>query len=220
MKKLLLFCSISSIFVCAHAQITLTASSTNPIIGDVVNYTEGPSISPGSAGANQTWNLSSIQNTSTLTLNFVNPSSTTAGSSFPSANIASQQTGADAFYNGSSTAFSLHGAYESSQPTTVIYTNPDDLLRYPFTYNNNYVDTWTASFVASGQTIYRKGTSTVSADGHGTLILPNGTFNNALRVKFYQTYSDSMAGVGVIATYTNDQYFWYLSSYRFAVASI
>lgn len=201
------------------AQPTLTASGINPVIGDAItNYTSA-FVAPGSAGANQTWNLSSMTQAGTSATSAVAPSSTPNGSSFPNSNVAFSGTGYYAYYNTSSTAWQNYG---TSSSIIMAYSNPEDFLHFPFTYNNTYTDIWASTFIST-YTYYRTGTTTVTADGYGTLTTPVGTFSNVLRVHFVQNYQDSTNipcfGPYVI-TYQNDQYMWYLNGNHSPIASV
>lgn len=210
----LLFFGFSSM-----AQPTITGTGVNPVIGETVTTHGAAFNSPGNSGANQTWNFASWVSTSTSITHVVNPSSTTHGGSFPYANTAFTTEGSAvvAYYKYNSSAMQNFGSYIN---VVMVYSNPEDLMRYPFTFNNTYTDAWSTQFVNGGYTFYRTGTSTVTADGYGTLITPNGTFTNVLRVHLVQSYQDSAyIGVPYIITYNNDEYMWYKDGLHFQLAS-
>lgn len=202
------------------AQPTLTATGINPIISDVLNTTNTNYVSPGASGAGQTWDLSSMSPASTATQTGVTPSATPNGASFPNANVAFNSAGAYGYYKTSSASWQFYGAV-SGGGTVISYSNPEDLLRFPFSYSNTYTDTWATTFVST-YTFYRTGSTTVTADGYGTLTTLVGTFNNVLRVHFVQNYQDSTDfGFGpYIITYQNDQYMWFLNANHYPIASV
>lgn len=202
------------------AQPTLTASGSNMVVGDQLVQSTADGVSPGTAGASQTWNLASMTTAGTETISVVAPGSTTNGSSYPSANVAAQTASATGYYNANSSSFQNYGAVAGG--VTITYSNPEDLMHYPFTYNNTYNDAWGGQFTASGFTVYRAGTTTVTADGYGTVTTPSGTYPNSLRVHLQQSYQDSsnIFGTVVLNTYTNDQYMWFDNSRHLAVASV
>lgn len=217
MKKNLLH-FLSALTVCstvAVAQPSLSGSGLNPVVGDkfVISGTTG--FNPGSAGANQTWNFGTLSPSSTFTYDAVAASSTPNGASF-TANIALYEAtnGIYAYYNTSSSVMSNAG--NDNPTTTMVYSNQEDFLRFPLAYNGSYSDTWNSVFVVSSFTFTRSGTTTVTYDGYGTLITPAGTFNNATRIHFVQSYSDTYMG-GTI-TYTNDEYMWYSNGNHYPVA--
>lgn len=202
------------------AQPTLTANGINANVGESFTYNTCSYINPGGSGASQTWDFSSMNNNSSITVNMVTPSSTTYGSSFPLANVAWTTSSTANYFKISSTAFQNYGLYYSAY--VIPYSNPEDMLRYPFSYNDTYNDTWATQFVSGGYIFYRTGTTTVTADGYGTLITPNGTYLDVLRVHLEQNYQDSayISGYPNIITYNNNQYLWYKYGIHIQLASV
>lgn len=219
MKKflLLLFAGFNATIV--FAQPILTASGTNPVIGDIVSTYEGSYVAPGNAGANQTWDLSSMTGTPAGTYTAVAVSSTPMGSSFPGSNICLVSDTTYTYYNTTPSLFQFSGL--ATGTLLLSYSDPEDYLRFPCTYNSSYTDTWAVSFTTS-ITFYRKGSSTVTADGYGTLKTPAGTYNNAMRIHTVQTYKDSadISGFPYIITYSNDEYMWYVDGTHYPVATL
>lgn len=195
---------------------TLTAAGSVPIVGENYNRVITNSFSQGSGGTGQTWDISTLTGSSTGAT-VVTTGSTPNGSNHPLTNIAFYDGSNYTYYKTSSTAYQLYGIEAS---VTISYSNPEDFMRYPFSYSNTYTDTWAATFT-SGIFFNRKGSTTVTADGSGTLITPNGTITNVIRVHSVQTYSDSadLSGTPYIITYNNDQYFWYKEGIHFPLAS-
>lgn len=213
MKKILLtLLSAALILITAvsFAQPILTAAGINPVVGESFTLMNTGYVSPGSAGASQTWNLSSMTGSSAGLTSVVTPSSTTSGSSFPSANVAANNPtgGIVNYYYTSSSALQNYGVVAGA--TVIPNSNPEDFLHFPFAFNNTFSDPWAATFVSSGYTWYRTGTTTVTADSYGTLITPGGTYLNVMRVHFVQVYQDSTyVGAPYLVTYNNDEYMWY-----------
>lgn len=206
----------------AVAQPTLTASGSNPVIGNSFTFNVTNYFSPGSAGANQTWNFSAISATSSSSSTVVAPSSTPNGSSFPAANIAfdNGSLGNYSYQKTTSAVFQNYGLVNSGG-VVMSYSNPEDLMHYPFTYNNTYTDPWAVTFVNGGYTFYRTGTSTITADGYGTLITPAGTYTNVTRIHMLQVYKDSadFGGFTSVTNYTNDEYLWLKDGTRTSLAA-
>lgn len=204
----------------AAAQPTLTASGINPVIGDVLTTHTTQYVSPGSAGANQTWNLSAMTSSGSSASTGVAPSSTPYSSSFPTASVAFGPT-SYVYYKTSSSAFQMNGIVNGAG-TVIAYSDLEDMLRFPTAYNNSYTDSWSATFVQASYTYYRTGSTTVTADGWGTLTTPAGTFTNVMRVHFVQTYQDStyIANMPFVINYQNDEYMWYLNGNHSPVAAV
>lgn len=217
LKKILLASALAPIGLIA--QPTLTASGINPVIGDVLTTHTAQYVAPGSAGANQTWNLAFTSSGSASSTG-VAPSSTPYSSSFPTASVAFGPT-TWAYYKTSSTAYQMNGVVNSSG-TVIAYSDLEDMLRFPTAYNSSYTDTWSSTFVQATYTYYRTGTTTVTADAWGTLTTPAGTFSNVMRVHFVQTYQDStyIANMPFVTTYQNDEYMWYLNGNHNPIAAV
>lgn len=222
MKKstLLFSLSLGSLGVIAlSAQPTLTSSGMTPVVGNSMTLNNTAYVSPGTAGANQTWNLSSMSSTGSNVYTGVAPSSTPNGASFSAATVALGSSGIYVYYKGTASALQYYGVDNGS--TTMPYSNPEDQLHFPFTFNNTYTDTWATTFTNT-YTFYRTGSTVVTADGYGTLTTPDGTFSNVLRVHFVQTYQDSayIANMAYIITYQNDEYMWYLNNNHYPIAAV
>lgn len=220
MKKLLLLTlTIAFSQSYSYAQ-TLTASNFNFVLGDVFTTQQCAYMSPGGSGAGQTWNFSTMTSTAVQTSTMVPPSSVSGGSAYTTANIAGDGTGGGkGFYTVNSSALLFQGTI--SGPVSIVYSNPETLIQYPFSFGNSFSDSWSATFSSAGTTYYRTGTSTVTADGTGTLTTPAGTFNNVLRYHVVQAYQDS-ANIGgpFIITYNMDLYAWVLPGIHNILASV
>jgi hypothetical protein len=208
MKKLYTFTIALSLFITnIHAQITL--NSTNwPAAGVVeTNYSvDVTSASEGSAGANQTWDFSSLPSTGTSSqLEYVAPSATPYFSSFPTANSAvytpsiSGSSIGYGYYNNTSSFNDLIGFVSDDGAGTVVslnYSDPERALTYPFTYGTSFTDSYyaVANYTISGTPVtdYRFGTNITSADAYGTVMTPAGTYNNVLRIKTTGVNTDSL----------------------------
>jgi hypothetical protein len=212
-KNLLSILSAITIFSSvAVAQPTLTAAGMNQVVGDVYTLANGTSVNPGSAGANQTWTVIPTTMNTSATYSTSLPSATPYASSFTAANVSYFTSGYYFYNNTSASAMQNNGQYLG---LTLSYSNPEDILHFPFNMGNTYSDTWAVTFI-NGTTFTRTGTTTVTYDGYGSLKLASGVYNNAVRVHFQQVYSDVYSG-GTI-NYNNDEYMWYINGNHQPVA--
>jgi len=197
---------------------TITATGSTPVAGEIINFVTTSYFAPGSSGTGQTWNFASLTGTPG-TGTYSTASSTPYAASFPNANLAFVSGATYAYYNTSASAYQGYGSYTTS--ATMPYSNPEDILRFPFAHTNTYTDPFVATFVSGGYTFLREGSTTVTADGTGTITTPSGTYTNVLRVHFVQVYTDStnIAGTPYIVTYNNDQYIWYKEGTHYAIAA-
>src|SRR5687767_6662699 len=113
MKKNTLLISFSLLLLSIYSSKTqpvLTATGINPVIGNTFTSNSTNYVSPGSPGANQTWDLSSMLAGSPTVGTAIAPASTPYASSFPMAIIAYNSSGIYQYLKASSTAFSNAGA--------------------------------------------------------------------------------------------------------------
>ncbi len=146
-------------------------------------------VAPGSAGANQTWDLSALTSDSTAVASYVPPQSTANYSSFTTATAAQSLGGSDyTYFKCNSSGVELLGV--NSGTDLIIYQNSERIMAYPCAYNTQWVDAFSSSFTISGFAITRSGNISGNADGYGSVIMPYGTVSNILRVKTTEIYSD------------------------------
>jgi hypothetical protein len=219
-KSFLLFIFIARISCFTLlAQPTLT-SSFNPVVGDVFSsaYVDTASLPQGPSGANQTWDFSSLTSAGTFSSNVVTVASTPYASSYPSATIAtSDGNGGYGYASTNSTQYQIWGLYNSAE--SVILTNSEVGLTYPFTYSSTLSD----NFSGSGSSSFpfnRTGTITVVADAWGTIKTPEGTFTNALRINQKQVINDNFGSSIGIEKSVTQTYEWYIEGYKNSLLAI
>ncbi len=191
------------------AQPTLTAATTNPVVGDVFNfhYCIGSAITTtGPTGAGVTWNFAFLTQSSMDTSTYVACTSTPYCDSFPGSNIAATDGhGNYSYYTTSTGGFVYNGSeYYASRN---YYTNPIDFLYYPLTYNSTHTDTGHQDYTSSGG--YGTYLDTFQYDGYGTLMLPTGTYTNVVRV-FEQQHLVQHLSSGT-SDYGSRYYSWYVA---------
>lgn len=222
MKKHLHLTFVSMLFIASalQAQVTITATAINPVVGEGFNISKGNYVNPGSAGANQTWTLTGISTGPTIT-NVINPGATIIGASFPNANVCLSNSSANTsyLYKTSTSALEFHGKFENA--ITTIYSNVEEILHYPFTHLDSFADSWNNQYLNGSYTFYQRGTTTVKADGYGTLTIGSGTYNNVMRVRVYQSWVDSTYQINLpmITTNTREEYKWYMNGVHVPLAT-
>lgn len=95
--------------------------------------------------------------------------------------------------------------YGNSNPDDIfVYTDPQKILVFPFTYNDAYTDTYSTDNLSVDGTIH------VHADAYGTLVLPGGTYTNVLRVITREFYRyDDLSDPNDSVFYDAYYYRWY-----------
>jgi len=211
------------VFICALsftavAQPTLTSSGCNPQLYDAFVYNRTSSISPGSAGANQVWNLSAMSPTA-INASSVIALASTPNPTVPNANLC-VNVGTLYWYHATNAGALQNCSGIASSSIHISYTDPEDILHYPFTFNNTFTDTWAGSYQIFSTPMNLTGTTSVLADGHGTVITPHSTYTNALRVHITTTVLETPGSTTFTATRYRDEYRWYSPGVRYHVAAV
>ncbi len=212
MKKVYTSLFAIGMSVAAVAQPTIQAADYNASVGEGFDYQRTNYVSEGSGGANQTWDLSAMSSTLSSTLTYTSPNA-----SFPSTTVtAVELTGGENYYEFNSSGQYWHGF--SGGGTTITYSNPMMQIEFPLSMNASGNDTHAASFVSGGYNFTRTGTSSYEVDGYGTVITPNGTYTDVLRVHHTEVYTDTYSQ-GTI-DYDVDIYMWIKAGIHHPIASV
>lgn len=222
MKKSLLLLSLPLfIFQTTKSQPTITSDNAFAV-GDYL-VTASSSVVPneGGSGASQIWDFTGVDALGgSLTLNFVDPSTTAFASSFPFSTVAQDDgSGVYSYYMNTANEadYMGYGYYGEAFP----YTDNQEVFAYPCTYNTSFADHLSASGVVNGQYVIRHGSVSFSADAYGKLMLPEGTFANTLRVKYVSNITDTVFYGGSFIIQTNiTTYSWYVPGIKSALMSI
>ncbi len=208
----------------ATAQPTLTSITTLPTAGLTNTLFRASSAAPGPAGANQTWDFTSVTSSASLSSSYeACPGTNQYCDTFAGANLTGLEviTNNTLFYNASSSKLSIVGArgagFAGGTVVNNYFSNPEDILRFPMSYNTTYIDTSRVAYTAFGAPARRTGYTTVTADGWGTLKVPGGTtYTNVLRIKRTATYYDtgSVLGAPTTAIINITLHQWYSPAYK------
>jgi hypothetical protein len=200
-----------SLSALSFGQVTLTGADLNGVIGESISYTQADWMDPGAGGAAQTWDLSGLNPTTAATVTYA-----TANGSFPATNVTELYSdGSEIYYSNTATGQVMHGI--NAGGTVITYSNPQTYLEFPLSMSVSGSDTHLATFISGGLGFTRGGSTTWETDGWGTVITPNGTYSDVLRVKLTQTYTDTYSG-GIINYYT-EVYLWLKAGVHFPIAS-
>lgn len=208
MKKSLLFITSLAFGSALTAQITITQSDIAPLYTQVRQaYDSMPTVTEGNAGANQTYNLSGLNNHVEDTLTFTLPQFTPYASDFPNANLAvinsNQGTPNYTYLMNTSSTLNIQG--QASDPfatgtMAVSFDNDEVFIEFPSTYNSSYTDTASTyrqffvgqnipplGYVDSAR-IHMHVYKTSVVDGWGSCTTPLNTYNvirqNIKRVEY------------------------------------
>ncbi|MFM9985141.1 MAG: T9SS type A sorting domain-containing protein [Flavobacteriales bacterium] len=215
MKNIFTFLIVStSLF--GSAQAILQNSNVGFGVGDSFTlHTVYAGLSAGSSGENVTWDFSNLAPGTSATTTVIAPEDAPMGSSFPNSNGATDAGGGVyGFFSVTAASYSFCGI--NTGFSVAFYDDPQDFLRFPFTYGDSYADPYHSNFT-SGVDFERTGTMTVEADAWGTLILPWGTVQNAVRIHATEEAIDESDVLDL--TYFTDYYTWYAPGFHGSVLS-
>jgi hypothetical protein len=188
MKHALLLLLVLSSFLCT-AQPVINSNVIAPLGATTVYLkSNNPnSFNAGSAGANITWNFATLDTSLTSTQKTVRADTTANYVYFPSVVNRAIEVGSGlattwGYSYIDNTKYEYYGT--KNLGLVQIYVDPERQLQFPFTYNNQFSDTFYDQFP-----VYY-GHTTVKADAYGTLTLPTGTYTNVLRIKTTETYRE------------------------------
>lgn len=190
MKKTILLSFLLLSFAFAKAQITLTAASF-PSIGDIyISHHDSitTTVTPGSAGANQTWDFSALHNHYVDSTLVVDPATTPNGAQFPTATMAGLNNGGYVYMTESATECDFIGVAGNFQGMTGVihYITPSIIAKSGITYNStyNYVNSWLLQMtgaqagypIADSVRVHNITHANVVVDGWGTVTTPLNSF--------------------------------------------
>lgn len=187
----------------SFAQITIVESDM-PAYGDEITTATDTSyagINIGNPGANQSWDLSNLENFGENIVNVMDPDDTPFGVDYPTSNIAFVADGTYSYgeLNSDHLIFiSLvtadidnNGEFFDLNPTQTIF-------QFPVAYGNTYTDESGLQFTIDGVDFMvdsirfeQHVTREVEIDGWGTVVTPEGTYN-CLRRKTQVVTADSL----------------------------
>lgn len=191
--------------VATTAQPTLTNQNL-PNDGDSYTVYTNTNLSagstPGASGANVTWDFSTMNSGTSNMLTYSSASSP----DYPNANIEFTTQGTSTYFDVLNDAYTYYGFYNAN--ATSEFSDGQDQIRVPMSYNDNYTDPFSGVYDAFGQTFDRTGSLDVTYDGYGTLSTPQGTYNNVIRIRIARTSTDEMNGQ-TMSNNVDSIYFWY-----------
>ena len=206
--------TIALAFIGLNSLAQITVEDINIVdVGDVIyealDSVSGSAIQIGSAGPNETWDFSALQQNDVNIIEYVNPNSTPFGFMHPESNICTEDDGQNLYMNKSSIRVEMVGIDDNQ------LLNPVTILPLPLTYGmqystgailafeqieeNSFYHDSLAPFISQFQahtldSIKLEVTlgSSYNVDGYGDVIIPMGTFP-ALRLYVSSTNTQTFS---------------------------
>ena len=162
-------------------------------------------------GKNVIWDYSNLKNLDETTTQWiVSPKGINEAKDYPEATLVEKYSdGKYVFLKADKNKTYLLGFVDEKSKIKIKYPQPVLIANRPFSYNEKISETYTTSYTVSGMDFSGKGTVTIEADGFGTLILPNKTYTNTLRIKITQNQTDTLKQYNSISNTTLVTYVWF-----------
>jgi len=217
MKKTIIIPLFLLLSAVVFSQTTLTYETHSLRPGDSTRFITVPYTNPGEAGPAQIWNFSGLEASGPEVKSFLpmpsDPSLKTTGDH----NIVLAENDNRYFYRLSADALLETGATTSEY--ILNFQDPVLKMLYPFSYGNRFSDQFSAiAETNTGHQVAFSGTYSVVADGYGSLILPDRTLKDVIRVRT-ETSSLEINQCNTIETHAV-RYLWYASNERYPVLNL
>ncbi|MCD6062955.1 MAG: hypothetical protein K0R82_866 [Flavipsychrobacter sp.] len=156
-------------------------------VGTTIKYRKCSPVAPGANGAGINWNFTSLTalgGMDTLTVSYL-----AAGSAHAGANILEKTSDSVSHYMTISGTTNHTVAYADSSAAGMnassVFTNTALSMQRPLSFGMNVTDTFSSTLMLLSFTLANSGINTrnISVTGHGTLDLPNGSYNDVLKVR-------------------------------------
>lgn len=200
-------------------------NAENFIDGIVLKFQncESENVEVGKAGKNKLWDFSNLKiKENDLTIEeMILPQKTAFAEKFPDANLVEKYSdGRMVFMSKMENENHLLGFVDTNSNMIMHYTKPMLFAKRPIKFKDNFNDVYETEFSVKGMEFEGNGTVSIMADGYGTLILPNGKFENVLRVKISQTQTDVMKQYGSQNVTETTTYVWFDENHASALLKI
>lgn len=147
----------------------------------------------GGAGNNTTWDYSGLKKENrTITQWIISPEKSSGGAAYPGATLVEKYAdGKYVFLKADKSKTYLLGFTDETSKVNIRYDQPVLIAKRPFSYKDTVIESYTTSYTVNGMDFSGTGTVNIEADGFGTLILPDKTYTNTLRIKITQKQTDT-----------------------------
>lgn len=177
-------------------------------IGDILLYKDCDStdVEAGPSGSAVNWDFSNLSTIDNRYEMVVSPSQSPYANQFPGTNYCRNIYSGPGTYNHYlSTSEALYYLGFSTSTFFLKYDDPQKLIEFPFTYNDSFVDTT----ILMTETFIETSYLNTLADAYGIVTLPNGTYENVLRIKTTAITIDSSFLTGEVTNSNLIEYNYY-----------
>jgi hypothetical protein len=205
---------------CFHiAGVSQTITSFAPSVGDVAQVSLFSITEAGAGGSGVTWDFSQETFLDTYSITALPAEDGLGASNFPNATIVFSSSFFDFYsyydFNGGWTEHGTVTEVDAGEVYGTFFSNPFTYFTLPVSPSSTGSDTYEAvvAFGLNDATI--TGNATWSVDGTGTLIMPNATYTDVLRVKVETIETMTFEGIPVSIESTGTNHMWIKSGIPF-----
>ncbi len=196
-----------------NSQVKLTYQNHAYIRGDRHDFFLTQKVDEGKSGADVSWDFSDLVTSSNLTSYMVDPLTTEKGTMIPKANLALIENDNVFYFRVERDALLQYG---SAGPCSVtMYGVPFEKMKFPFAYGDKVRGNFSGTIQNGEKYSDVSGSYSIEGDAWGSLVLPNGFYQNTLRVK--QTRIMKISGGNDLQEIT---YRWYCANVRYPLLVI
>ena len=217
MKKYILVATAVILVSSAFSQSVLTFRDNAFNMGDVLISKDIQYVDPGNAGPDQIWDFSKIKITGTESNSNFSPIEKGKRAGLSEYNVLLKDNVREYYMFLTSSGLTEKGY--TNKDLTLIYSAPVRKMVYPFSYGESFTDKYAGSATYAGNSkIEISGDNTVTADAYGSLILPDRSLSNTLRVKAEKRGLEvGPCNSSLVHTL---KYSWFAPGYRYPVLVI
>lgn len=218
MRKVYLSIIFSLGIALAYSQPVI--SNIIPNVGDTfIILQQDTYTDPGSAGENMTWDFSDA------TINEIeaqylvkDPDEVEASDQFPDATLVLhfdvEFISINNFVSYANNTFTEYGTQDEAGTFGTTYEDPKEHFTFPINYMDTGSDNYSGTVNSPGSGGNDiTGSYSFEVDGYGTIITPNGTYDDVLRLKV--TGEEELSFMGFATNSEITEYYWYSNDYPF-----
>lgn len=169
-------------------------------------------------GENYSWDFSYLTESEEQYFNYVSPSSTYWANEYLNSNICGiSWRDSYNFYNITANELTSEGNKVLVPPNdtaTFFYTNQEKIIQIPYSMGTTFQDDFSGVGNIVGFEVTISGSVNFEADGYGSLVLPNATYQNVVRYRIRRTQMNSISGLPP-QKQSKTQWAWVSADYRF-----
>lgn len=217
MKRIIILIVPLFFTICSFSQVSLTLINNGMSPGDSATYIKIPFVAPGDAGQDQFWDFSGISISGEKMVRKITSAPLKKEKDSIDYDIVLNEGDHQYLLKQARDSYSEVGGITNEY--TIAYSDPIIRMIYPLAYGNHFSDNFSGlATTQHGRKIDFSGVYVVTADAFGTLVLPDHSYTDVLRVKTETNGLEVNPCNSVESKIT--RYSWYAPGHRYPVLNI